>query len=116
MRGSSRTAHINVRMTDGERAAIVARSSSVGMPPSTFMREAALRIGEKPVKVANEATLRQIIVLLKREGNNLNQAVKAVNKFGIDTQTSRQLSEAVGLVSRTASQLSNLIAMSQERP
>ena len=45
MRGTSRTAHINVRVTDGERAEIVARSSSFGMPPSTFLREAALRIG-----------------------------------------------------------------------
>lgn len=48
MRGKAKTAHINVRMTEEERAAIMARSSSFGMAPSTFMREAALSIGEKP--------------------------------------------------------------------
>ena len=53
---------------------------------------------------------------MKRQGNNLNQAVRTVNKYGIDGQTARRLSEAVALVSRTASQLSHLIAKSQERP
>lgn len=115
MRGISRTAHINVRMTDGERAAIVARSSSFGMPPSTFMREAALHIGEKPVRVADEATLRQMLTEMKRQGNNLNQAVRAVNKYGIDGQTSRQLSEAVGLIAHTASELSNLLSKTREQ-
>lgn len=116
MHGNTKTAHVNVRMTEEERAAIVARSSSCNMPPSTFMREAALHIGEKPVRVADETTLRQILTEMKRQGNNLNQAVRAVNKYGIDAQTSRQLSEAIALVSRTASQLSHLIAKSQERP
>lgn len=116
MRGNSRTAHINVRMTDGERAAIVARSSSFGMPPSTFMREAALNIGEKPVKVADEATLRQMLTETKRQGNNLNQAVRSVNKYGVDGQTVHQLSEAVSLIARTASQLSDLLSKTKEQP
>lgn len=116
MRDHSKTAHINVRMTDGERAAIVARSSSFGMPPSTFMREAALHIGEKPVKVANETALRQMLTEMKRQGNNLNQAVRAVNKYGVDAQTAQQLSEAVGLIARTASQLSELLSKAKEQP
>ena len=110
MRGNSKTAHINVRMTEEERAVIMARSSSFDMPPSTFMREAALRIGQKPVKVADEATLRQILHQMKKQGGNLNQAVLTANAYGVDTQTAQQLAEAVRLVSSTASQLSNLIS------
>lgn len=116
MRGNPRTAHINVRMTGGERAAIAARSSSYGMAPSTYMREAALHIGEKPVRVADETTLRKLLHQLKKEGGNLNQVVRAVNTYGIDAQTAQQLAEAVRLVSCTASQLSNLISKNQERP
>ena len=112
MRGNSKTAHINVRMTEEERAVIMARSSSFDMAPSTFMREAALRIGQKPVKVADEATLRQILHQMKKQGGNLNQAVHAAN--GVDAQTARQLTEAVRLVSSTASQLSNLISKNRE--
>lgn len=115
MRGTSRTAHINVRMTDGERAEIVARSSSFGMPPSTFLREVALRIGEKPVKVADESTLRQMLVEMKRQGNNLNQAMRSINAYGIDRQTAVQLENAVQLISSTASELSTLLSKAKER-
>ncbi len=114
MRGNSKTAHINVRMTEEERAVIMARSSSFDMAPSTFMREAALRIGQKPVKVADEATLRQILHQMKKQGGNLNQAVLTANAYGVDTQTAQQLAEAVRLVSSTASQLSNLISKNRE--
>lgn len=116
MRGDAKTAHINVRMTEEERAAIVARSSSFGMAPSTFMREAALHIEEKPVRVADEATLRQIFRELKRQGNNLNQATRGVNKYGIDEQTACQLSDAVDLVAHAVSQLSDLLSKAKEQP
>lgn len=114
MRGKAKTAHINVRMTEEERAAITARSSSFGMAPSTFMREAALLIGEKPVRIADEATLRQLLHQMKKQGGNLNQAVLTANAYGVDTQTAQQLAEAVRLVSSTASQLSNLISKNRE--
>lgn len=114
MRDKAKTAHINVRMTEEERAAITVRSSSFGMAPSTFMREAALHIGEKPVRIADEATLRQILHQMKKQGGNLNQAVLAANAYGVDAQTAQQLAEAVRLVSSTASQLSNLISKNRE--
>lgn len=114
MRGKAKTAHINVRMTEEERAAITARSSSFGMAPSTFMREAALLIGEKPVRIADETTLRQLLHQMKKQGGNLNQAVLTANAYGVDTQTAQQLAEAVRLVSSTASQLSNLISKNRE--
>lgn len=114
MRGKAKTAHINVRMTEEERTAITERSSSFGMAPSTFMREAALLIGEKPVRIADEATLRQLLHQMKKQGGNLNQAVLTANAYGVDTQTAQQLAEAVRLVSSTASQLSNLISKNRE--
>lgn len=115
MRGNAKTAYINVRMTEEERAAIMARSSSFDMAPSTFMREAALRIGEKPVKVADESTLRQMLVEMKRQGNNLNQAMRSINAYGIDRQTAVRLENAVQLISSTASELSTLLSKAKER-
>ena len=84
------------------------------MAPSTFMREAALLIGEKPVRIADEATLRQLLHQMKKQGGNLNQAILTANAYGVDTQTAQQLAEAVRLVSSTASQLSNLISKNRE--
>ena len=114
MRGKAKTAHINVRMTEEERAAITVRSSSFSMAPSTFMREAALLIGEKPVRIADEATLRQLLHQMKKQGGNLNQAILTANAYGVDTQTAQQLAEAVRLVSSTASQLSALLSKARE--
>ena len=51
---------------------------------------------------------------MKKQGGNLNQAVLTANAYGVDTQTARQLAEAVRLVSSTASQLSNLISKNRE--
>lgn len=116
MRGNSKTAHINVRMTEEERAVIMARSSSFDMAPSTFMREAALNLGEKPVKIADESTLRQMLTEMKRQGNNLNQAQRAINKYGVDGQTAHRLSEALNLIARTTSQLSDLLSKTKEQP
>lgn len=73
MSGGARSAHVNVRMTQEERAAIVARSFSFGMAPSTFMREAALLCGEKPVRVADREELSALRTDLKRIGSLLNQ-------------------------------------------
>ena len=53
MLGKPRDQHINVRMTPEERATIVARSASFGMPPSAFIPEAALHCDEKPIKVVD---------------------------------------------------------------
>ena len=78
------------------------------------MREAALLIGEKPVRIADEATLRQLLHQMKKQGGNLNQVVLTANAYGVDTQTAQQLAEAVRLVSSTASQLSNLISKNRE--
>ncbi len=102
-------------MTEEERAVIMARSSSFDMAPSTFMREAALRIGEKPVKVADETTLRQILVQMKQQGDNLNQAMRSINAYGIDRQTAVQLENAVQLISSTASELSTLLSKAKEQ-
>ena len=51
---------------------------------------------------------------MKKQGGNLNQAVRTANAYGVDTQTAQQLAEAVRLVSSTASQLSNLISKNRE--
>lgn len=110
MRGKPRDQHINVRMTPEERADIVARSASFGMPPSTFMREAALHCDEKPVKVADTEELSVIRASLKKEGGLLNQLVRAAHIHGIDESLLPGLRTAISNVSASASKISKLLA------
>lgn len=110
----SRTAWLNIRCTDAERAAIVARSASCGMAPSAFVREAALLRSTPPVRVADADELRRIHVDLKRIGNNLNQAARALNAYGADETTLGMLRDALGPVSEAAASLAALLAKENE--
>lgn len=114
MRGQPKTAHINVRMSPKERAAIVARSSHFGMTPSAFMRESALLRDEKPVKVANTEELRAMRTDLKRIGNLLNQAVRLGHTYGLDESTERMLENAMRGVSDAATRISELLALGED--
>lgn len=110
MRGKPRDQHINVRMTTEERANIVARSASFGMPPSTFMREAALHCDEKPIRVADADELSAIRASLKKEGGLLNQLVRAAHIHGIDEALLPGLRVAISNVSASASKISRLLS------
>lgn len=105
-----RTAYLTVRLSPAERAAIVARSTSSGMVPSAFVREAALLRDTAPVRVADADELRRIHVDLKRIGNNLNQAARALNAYGADEQTLGMLRDALGPVSEAAASLAALLS------
>lgn len=105
-----RTVYITVRVSPAERAAIVARSASSGMAPSAFIREAALLRDTPPVRVADAGELRRIHVDLKRIGNNLNQAARALNAYGADETTLGMLRDALGPVSEAAASLAALLS------
>ena len=113
MRGRPMSAHVNVRVTPEERAAIAARSASFGMTPSAFMRESALLRDEKPVRVADADELRSIRTDLKRMGNLLNQSVRLAHIYGLDDSTLPLLESAVRSVSDAASRISELLSQSK---
>lgn len=114
MRGNARTAHINVRVSPEERAAIAARSARFGMAPSTFMREAALLRDEKPVRVADTEELRALRTDLKRAGNLLNQSARLGNTYGLDDTGLKALEAAVRRVSDAASRISEVLARASD--
>lgn len=80
------------------------------MAPSTYVREVALLCDTPPVRVADADELRRIHVDLKRIGNNLNQAARALNAYGADEQTLGMLRDALGPVSEAAASLATLLA------
>ena len=106
----ARTDRLNLRLTTTERTTIEERSASYGMAPSAFVREAALLRDTAPVRVADADELRQIHVDLKRIGNNLNQAARALNAYGADEQTLDMLRDALGPVSEAAASLAALLS------
>ena len=100
-------------MTKAQRRDIERRAAGAGMAPSSFMREAAILADEKPARVADADELRRIHVDLKRIGNNLNQATRALNTFGADPASVEGVARAAGLVASAASGLAALFAQAR---
>lgn len=107
---SSMNAHINVRMNEAQRMAIEKKAAAMNMPASSFMRDAALLCGEKPVKVADTAELAGIRTELKKIGTNLNQAVRALNTYGSDPVVLDNLNRATSIVSTAVGWVNDLLA------
>ncbi len=107
---TSMNAHINVRMSEAQRKAIEVKAAAMNMPASSFMRDAALLCGEKPVKVADTAELAGIRTELKKIGTNLNQAVRALNTYGSDPVALDNLNRATSIVSTAVGWVNDLLA------
>ena len=107
---SSMNAHINVRMNESQRRAIEKKAAAMNMPASTFMRDAALLCGEKPVRVADTGELAGIRTELKKIGTNLNQAVRALNTYGSDPVVLDNLNRATSIVSTAVGWVNDLLA------
>ncbi len=107
---TSMNAHINVRMSEAQRKAIEVKAAAMNMPASSFMRDAALLCGEKPVKVADTAELAGIRTELKKIGTNLNQAVRALNTYGSDPVVLNNLNRAASIVSTAVGWINDLLA------
>lgn len=111
---TSMNAHINVRMSEAQRKAIEEKAAAMNMPASSFMRDAALLCGEKPVKVADAGELAGIRAELKKIGTNLNQAVRALNTYGPDPVVLNNLDRATSVVSTAVGWVNDLLARARE--
>lgn len=111
---TSMNAHINVRMSEAQRKAIEEKAAAMNMPASSFMRDAALLCGKKPVKVADTGELAGIRVELKKIGTNLNQAVRALNTYGPDPVVLNNLNRATSIVSTAVGWVNDLLVRARE--
>lgn len=111
---TSMNTHINVRMSESQRKAIEEKAAAMNMPASSFMRDAALLCGEKPVRVADAGELAGIRTELKKIGTNLNQAVRALNTYGSDPVVLNNLNRATSIVSTAVGWVNDLLARARE--
>ena len=89
----TRAIPMTIRMTEAEKELIDGKVKASGMSKTDYLIKA---LSEKPiVSVANSA---ELLSELKRQGNNLNQAVKN-NYFG--NATERELLSCVDLCKET---------------
>ena len=79
--GERYTALVSVKMTPTQRAELVARADTSGLPLSDFARRTLT--GARPRSSGiDPATARQFTAQLAHLGNNLNQLAKIANQTG----------------------------------
>ena len=69
---------IPVRVSDEDKKKIEERAASANQNVSEFMRQAALK-----KKIRNYKNVIPLYIEIQRIGNNINQAVKLMNTFGV---------------------------------
>lgn len=78
--------------TTAEEAAIMARAASAGMSVSAYVRDAALGV---PIRAARRDYAPEIVVQLRRAGNNLNQCLYEARVGNFRPSTARATEDAL---------------------
>lgn len=89
------------RATDKERQIIDEQIKQSGLTMTEFVIRA---IKDKPITVVENAG--EILIELKRQGNNLNQAVRN-NYYGIETE--RELKDCIGELKNLYRKIANAV-------
>lgn len=74
-----RPVQVKVRMTEEEAAAFQQKLLASGMTSQEYLLKCVLN---KEINVIDKELLKNLMIELKREGNNLNQIAKNLNEHG----------------------------------
>lgn len=110
-----RTGRVEIRVTERERAALVARSRQSGMTVSAYVRAMATRPHDTPVVEIDAAGLRKAYADLKHAGSNVNQIARALNTRGPGATPVKGIEAALADIARAADTLSFALSISQGR-
>jgi uncharacterized protein (DUF1778 family) len=101
---------IFIRCSDDEYAAFAAAAASSGLTPSGYAAEAAIAAAHSRLDALPDPTLvRELLATraqLRRYGNNLNQAARALNAGG---QTPEWLEHAIALTNRAVATIDRTV-------
>ena len=92
--GSGRTEKVDVRLIAAETARVRARACAAGLRPSRHMRRETLRDGEASRVEVDAERLRDVLYQLKKAGNNANQIVREMHRWGAAVRTPMATIEA----------------------
>lgn len=76
-----RPVQVKVRMTEEEAAAFQQKLLASGMTSQEYLLKCVLN---KEINVIDKELLKNLMIELKREGNNLNQIAKNLNEHGTE--------------------------------
>lgn len=106
---------LTLRISKSDLFTIKQHANSANVTVSEFVRSRCVHDDSLPSIVVDRQLLSDILVALKREGNNLNQLTRYVHSRGIDTNTTKSLNESLQAVTKTAEEVSRFLIDSRNQ-
>lgn len=106
----SRSARMEIRLSDEERGEIIRRACEANLSVSDFLRKRALLDDGRPIIKNDPAALRRLHVNLKRAGGLLNQCARILNTRKDPIEIENELKTSVNAVEIAARDVSGFLA------
>lgn len=107
---AGRTRRIEVRVSERERADLVACSRRAGMSVSEYVRAMAARPNDATTIDVDVAALRKAYADLKHSGSNVNQIARVLNTRGSSAVAAKEIVTTLRAVADAADGISSALA------
>ena len=111
----SKNSWLTIRLSQSDLNHIKEKARNANLSVSEYVRSKCTSDPSKPYIVVDRQLIADLLVSLKREGNNLNQLTRYVHSRSIDTNTTQLLNDSLQAVSKTAEDVSRFLIDSRNQ-
>lgn len=105
----SKNSWLTIRLSESELNCIKEKARLANMKTSEFVRLKCTSDSLKPSIIVDRKLLSDLLLAIKREGNNLNQLTRHMHSRSIDPNTAQSLNDSLQAVANTANELSQFL-------
>ncbi|MDR3961959.1 MAG: plasmid mobilization relaxosome protein MobC [Eggerthellaceae bacterium] len=106
---------LTIRLSQSDLDHIKEKAHDANVSVSEYVRSKCTSDSSKPCIVVDRQLIADLLVSLKREGNNLNQLTRYVHSRGVDTKTTQSLNDSLQAVTKTAEEVSRFLIDSRNQ-
>lgn len=106
---------LTIRLSQSDLNQIKEKAHEANFSVSEYVRRKCTFDSTGPSIIVDRQLLSDLLVALKREGNNLNQLTRYVHSRGVDTKTAQSLNSSLQAVSKTAETISQFLIDSRNQ-
>lgn len=103
---NSKNSWLTIRLSQSDLNHIKEKAHDANVSVSEYVRSRCVRDDSLPSIVVDRQLLSDLLVALKREGNNLNQLTRHVHSRGFNPETTQLLNDSFQAVAKTAEEVS----------
>lgn len=100
---------LTVRLSETESRKLKKNAATAMMSPSRYVRYVCVGREDMKLEPPDPTQLAQLLLLLKRTGNNLNQLTRYAHAGMLDERTTAALEEAIAETARAAGKATELV-------